>query len=178
MGIVDVITTVGGAVAAQTIGQGGVFEIAPVGDDIVLIALCPDIGLYGKYDLAVLRIGDAGEDAGYIGLALFAGIKSEIGAKDTRETRLQGIAYHRESGYMEFACLLMGSVLAGGLCALEKATSDVNEVYLIVRILGSGRQGQQYEEKSKGMYFYVPDQMEFIPSQHYGKIAGSVAHGL
>ena len=79
---------------------------------------------------------------------------------------------------MELARFLMRRVLAAGLCAFEKASSNVNEVYLIVRILGSGRQGQNYEEKSKGMYFYVPDQMEFIPSQDYGKFTGTVVHGL
>jgi len=79
---------------------------------------------------------------------------------------------------MEFACLLMGCILAAGLCSFEEAASNVNEVYLIVRILGSGHLGQKYKQKRKGMYFYVPDQMEFIPSQDYGKYTGTVVLGL
>ena len=145
VGIIYIIPAVGGAVAAQSVGEGRVFEVAPVGDDIVLIILCPYIHLYGKDDLLVLRISDAGKDSGYIGLALLAGVEGEIGAKHPGKSCLEGIAYHGEGGYVELACLLMGCVLTAVFCAFEKAASYVNEVYLIVRVLGSHCQGQEHK---------------------------------
>jgi len=52
--IVNIVAAVGGGISSQAIGQGGVVEITPVGDDIILISFCPDIGLYGKDDLVIL----------------------------------------------------------------------------------------------------------------------------
>jgi hypothetical protein len=147
IGIIYIITAVRRAVAPQAIGEGRVFEIAPVGDDIILIVPRPDIGLDGEDDLAILRVSDAGEDAGYIGLALVAGIEGEIGAKHSGKSCLQGITYHGEGGYVELARLLVRGVLADGPSAFEQAACNVNEVFLFVRILGSGHQGQKDEEK-------------------------------
>ncbi len=76
--VVDIVTAVRICIPAESIGEGGVFQITPVGDDIIFIPFGPDIGLDGEDDLFVLGIGDAGQDGGKVSLAVFAGIEGEV----------------------------------------------------------------------------------------------------
>ena len=79
---------------------------------------------------------------------------------------------------MKLARLLMGCILTDESSAFEEATSNVYEVHLPVRILGSHCQGQEHKERGKEKYFYPDGQIDFIPSQDYGKFAGTVVRGL
>ena len=134
--IIDIIAAVGRGITAQSVGEGWVFEIAPVGDDIIFVALCPDICLYGKDDLLVLRIGNAGKYRGHIGLAVFAGIEGEIGAQHPCKTRLQRVSRHREGRDMQFAGLLFDRIHPFGLSPFQERPAYVHQVQLVVRVVG------------------------------------------
>ena len=130
--VVDIIAAVHASIAAEPVGLGGVLQVAPVGDNIVFIPFGPDIGLDGEDDLFVLGVGDAGEDGGHVGLAVFAGVEGEIGGQDTRKARLEGIAGDGEGGDVELTLFLRDGIDSFGLVSLEPGPADVNQVYLIV----------------------------------------------
>ena len=130
--IVDIVTAVRAGIPAESIGQGGVFQIAPVGDDIVFISFGPDIGLDGEDDLFVLGVGDAGQDGGEVSLAVFAGIEGEIRAEDSCETRLEGVTGDGEGGDMQLALFLWDGVYRAGCGVLSARSGLVDQVYLFV----------------------------------------------
>jgi len=126
--VIDIVATVRRGISTQSIGEGRVFEITPIGDDIVFIIPGPDIGLYREDHLLVLRIGDAGKDTGDVGLTVLTGIKSEIGAKNACKTRLKGISYHGQGGNVELSRLLKRGVLAESFGPFQEAASKVHQV--------------------------------------------------
>lgn len=133
--VIDIIGAVGRRVPAEAISYGGVVEKAPVSNDIVSVAFCPDIGLDGKNDLVVLGIGYAGQDRGKVGLATLAGVEGEIRAEHSGKSGLEGIAGDGKSGDVELAFFLLDGIEPAGVVALEERPAEIHQIELVIRLM-------------------------------------------
>ena len=75
--IIQGVTAILLGLTTQSKGLRRVFQIAPVGHDIVFIVPCPDIGGYGKYELLLCGISYTGNNRGdiFIFVIVFMGKK-------------------------------------------------------------------------------------------------------
>ena len=103
MRIINIVFVVQRTVAAKAVCILGIFIIAPVSSNVVLIIPRPPIHQYRNGELRVLGIHRLDSNIGFIGFRWIRGKKSHIGCQDSGKTGAQGITNGGYNGEMIFS---------------------------------------------------------------------------